>query len=110
MGSNPTLGRYFSTQVYLSQEQPTQRVRSQVAKIHETLFSIGYSTTNNISYKSYCQTDEKLTCIPLTHNSVQSHNSVHFLLFTCLTSCIKEFGSLHSSLAVKTEISGKTGF
>ena len=28
--------------------------------------------------------------IPLTRNSVQSHNSVHFLSFTCLMSLIKD--------------------
>ena len=48
--------------------------------------------------------------IPLTHNSVQSHNSVHFLLYKCLTSLIKDSGSLHSALVVKTEICGKNRF
>ena len=45
--------------------------------------------------------------IPLTHNSVQSHNCVHFLLYTCLTSLIKDSGSLHSALIIKTEICGR---
>ena len=49
-------------------------------------------------------------CIPLTHNSVQSHNSVHFLLYTCLTSLIKDSGILHSALVIKTEICGKNRF
>ena len=40
--------------------------------------------------------------IPLTQNSVQSHNSVQFLLFTCLTTLIKDSISLHSALVVKT--------
>ena len=48
--------------------------------------------------------------IPLSHNSVQSHNSVHFLLYTCLTSLIKDSGSLHSALVVKSEICGKNRF
>ena len=49
--------------------------------------------------------------IPVTHNSIQSYNSIHFLLFMCLTSLIKDSGSLHSALVVKTEICGeKTGF
>ena len=48
--------------------------------------------------------------IPLSHNSVQSHNSVHFLLYTCLTSLIKDSGSLHSALVVKSEICGKHRF
>ena len=53
---------------------------------------------------------KEVICIPLSHNSVQSHNSVHFLLFTCLTSLIKDSGSSHSALVVKTEICGKNRF
>ena len=49
-------------------------------------------------------------CIPLSHNSVQSHNSIHFLLYTCLTSLIKDSGSLHSALVMKIEICGKNRF
>ena len=48
--------------------------------------------------------------IPLTHNSVQSHNSIHYLSFTCLTSLIKDTGSFHSALVVKTEVCGKKRF
>ena len=48
--------------------------------------------------------------IPLTHNSVQSHNSVHFFLYTCLTSLIKDSVSLHSALVVKSEICGTNSF
>ena len=47
---------------------------------------------------------------PLTHNSVQSHNSVHFTLFARLAALIKDSGSLHSAKAVKTEKCEKTGF
>ena len=43
----------------------------------------------------------------LTHISVQSHNSVHFLSFTCLMSLIKDSRILHSALVVKTDICGK---
>ena len=50
------------------------------------------------------------TSIPLSHNSVQSHNSVLFLLYTCLTSLIKDSRSLHSTLVVKSELCGKIGF
>ena len=45
--------------------------------------------------------------IPLSHNSVQSHNSILFLLYTCLTALIKDSGSLHSTLVVKSELCGK---
>ena len=54
-----------------------------------------------------CQQMTDHNPIPLSHNSVQSHNSVFSL---CLTSLIKDSGSLHSTLVVKSELRGKNRF
>ena len=46
-----------------------------------------------------------MSYIPPTHNYVQSHNSDFHV-----TSLIKDSGSLHSALVVKTELFGKNRF
>ena len=75
------------------------------------------SVCNNAAFHQglYCllrqsQSSEKEIYIPITQNSVQSHNSVRFLLYTCLTSLNKDSESLHSALVVKTEICEKNRF